>query len=137
MILIRRHVRIDDVGRAFKWKNFSLQGMYNSRLWYPKCPLDGMLFGRTYAYPLLCLLFNCYLLNKLSLNTKKTIFMTFGNYRDSVPTEISIMIHNQKIERVESCKYLGVFFDYNMKWDKHIEYMVNRTIVHCATREEN
>ena len=65
-------------------------------------------------------------LNKLSLNTKKTIFMTFGNYRDSVPTEISIIIHNQKIERVESCKYLGVFFDYNMKWDKHIEYMVNR-----------
>ena len=53
--------------------------------------------------------------------------MTFRNYRDSFPTEISIMIHNKKIERVESCKYLGVFFDYNMKWDKHIEYMVNRT----------
>ena len=66
-------------------------------------------------------------LNKLSLNTKKTIFMNFGNYRDSVPTEISIMIQNQKIERVESCKYLGVFFDDNMKWDEHIEYMVNRT----------
>ena len=34
------------------------------------------------------------------------------------------MIHNQQIERVESCKYLGVFIDYNMKWDKHIEYRV-------------
>lgn len=70
---------------------------------------------------------NWLLLNKLSLNTKKTVFMTFGNYCISVPREIDIIIQNQKIERVENFKYLGIIFDYNMKWGKHIEYLVNRT----------
>ena len=41
-------------------------------------------------------------LNKLSLNTKKSVFITFGNYKNSVPTELRIKIHDQKIERVES-----------------------------------
>lgn len=66
-------------------------------------------------------------LNKLSLNTNKTVFMTFGNYCDSVPSEINIEIHGQKIQRVESQKYLGIIFDYNMKWNKHIEYIIHKT----------
>lgn len=65
--------------------------------------------------------------NKLSLNISKTVFMTIGNYSNSVPSEIEIMIQNQKITRVEEHKYLGIIFDYNMKWDKHIENIVNKT----------
>lgn len=65
--------------------------------------------------------------NKLSLNTEKTVFMTFGNYCNSVPSEINIKIDNQNLERVESHKYLGIIIDYKLKWDKHIEYMVNKT----------
>ena len=70
---------------------------------------------------------NWLVLNKLSINTKKSEFITFGNYKTSVPTELRIKIHDQKIERVEFHKYLGIFIDYNMKWDKHIEYIVNKT----------
>ena len=34
----------------------------------------------------------CLALNKLSLNIQKTQFITFGNYRDSVPTHVNINI---------------------------------------------
>ena len=37
-------------------------------------------------------------LNKLSLNTNKTVYMTVGNYCDSVPRKIEIEIHKQKIK---------------------------------------
>ena len=51
-------------------------------------------------------------LNKLSLNTNKTVYMTVGSYYDSVPRKIEIEIHKQKI---------------NIKWDKHIQYIINKT----------
>ena len=65
--------------------------------------------------------------NKLSLNTNKTVYMTMGNYSDSVPIKLDIEIHKQNIKRVTHYKYLGLIFDFNMKWDKHIEYIINKT----------
>lgn len=65
--------------------------------------------------------------NKLSLNISKTVFITFGAYTDSVPKNFEIKIKNQKLVRVESCKYLGIIFDCNMKWCEHIEHIVNKT----------
>ena len=62
-------------------------------------------------------------LNKLSSNTNKTVYMTVGNYCDSVPRENEIKIHKQKMKRVTNYKYLGIIFDFNMKWDKHIQYI--------------
>ena len=53
--------------------------------------------------------------------------MTVGNYCDSVPRKIEIEIHKQKIKRVTDYKYLGIIFDFNMKWDKHIQYIINKT----------
>ena len=51
-----------------------------------------------------------------------------GNYGDSVPRKIEIDIHKQKLKTVISHKYLiGLIFDYNMKWDKHIKYIINKT----------
>lgn len=50
-------------------------------------------------------------LNKLSLNIKKTVFITFGNYRDSVPVYLSVQIKGIKVTRVEYCKYLRIIFD--------------------------
>jgi len=55
-------------------------------------------------------------INKLSLNIKKTHFMTF-NSRQSGP---SPCIHSQPIEKVSSSKFLGVTIDSNLRWDKHI-----------------
>ena len=66
-------------------------------------------------------------LNKLSLNTDKTTYITFGNYQDSVPTKFKIQYENVVLKRVDSCKYLGIMFDSNLKWDKHINYLYSKT----------
>ena len=66
-------------------------------------------------------------LNKLSLNVDKTIYITFGIYYDSVPANFDIFIDKRKLKRVESCRYLGIIFDCNLKWDKHIDFIIKRT----------
>lgn len=50
--------------------------------------------------------------------------MTFGNYCDSVPTNIEILIEYQLLNSVEYCKYLGIICDYNVKWNKYDEYLL-------------
>lgn len=66
-------------------------------------------------------------LNKLSLNVQKTVYMSFGNYCDSVPSNIELKINDSPIERVEQCKYLGIIIDYRLQWNKHIEYILKKT----------
>ena len=58
--------------------------------------------------------------NKLSLNVNKTVYITFGLYCNSVPKDLSIKTKNQPNKRVEYVKYLGIYSDYNMKWDIHV-----------------
>ena len=65
-------------------------------------------------------------LNKLSLNLNKTVFMTFGNYYDSVPDIIEVKINDRTIKRVESNKYLGINLDYKVKWDLHIDSVIKK-----------
>lgn len=64
---------------------------------------------------------------KLTLNIKKTVYVVFGNYCDSVPKEQNITINNEKIKRVNNSKYLGIIFDFNLRWNEHIEHTINRT----------
>ena len=66
-------------------------------------------------------------LNKLSLNTDKTVYIEFGNQVNSTPKNLSINIQGTKIKRVESNKYLGIIFDSNMRWNDHIGYIYNKT----------
>ena len=66
-------------------------------------------------------------LNKLSLNKQKTVYMTFGNYVDSVPVKASIKINETELQRVEQYKYLGIFFDFRLTWASHIEYIIRKT----------
>ena len=66
-------------------------------------------------------------LNKLSLNTDKKVYMEFGSQCDSTPKNININISGIKIKRVESTKYLGLVFDSNMRWNEHIVYVYNKT----------
>ena len=70
---------------------------------------------------------NWLVLNKLSLNTNETVYKAIVNYCDSLPRKIEIEIHKQKIIRVTDCKYLVIIFDFNMKLDKHIQYIINKT----------
>lgn len=66
-------------------------------------------------------------LNKLSLNIDKTVFITFGNYCDSVPDRVEIKINNKCLKRVNSYKYLGVIFDYRLSWAEHINHVIGKT----------
>ena len=52
-------------------------------------------------------------LNKLILNVK-SVFITFGNYADSVPASINLKINGQTISRVTSASDLGLTYYYNM-----------------------
>ena len=65
--------------------------------------------------------------NKLSLNIDKSVYMAVGNYCDSVPKHTEVKIRDKDLNRVEICKYLGVMFDYNLNWNKHIEYIIKKT----------
>ena len=49
--------------------------------------------------------------NKLTINIKKTEFLTFGFYADSVPEVKNIRVNNLELIRKESLKYLGVVLD--------------------------
>lgn len=66
-------------------------------------------------------------LNKLTLSVDKTVYVTFGSYCNSVPKNIKISIKNEEIKRVEGCKYLGLYIDYRLSWDLHIQKIVNKT----------
>lgn len=66
-------------------------------------------------------------LNKLSLNLNKTTYITFGNYKDSVPYDIELKLGDTIIKRQQTVKYLGVIFDFNMRWNEHILSTIKRT----------
>ena len=64
--------------------------------------------------------------NRLILNVDKSTFITFGNYRDSVPDELQVGINGCDLKRVSSCNYLGLTYDFNLKWDVHINNTVKK-----------
>lgn len=55
------------------------------------------------------------------------MFVKFVYYSVSVSIILDIVINNEKITRVDQCKYLGVHFEYIVRWNKHIENLINKT----------
>lgn len=66
------------------------------------------------------------ILNTLSLNVSKTVYIAYGSYCDSVRDSLQIEIGSNLIKRVESHKYLGILFYFNIKWDQRINYTVKK-----------
>lgn len=64
--------------------------------------------------------------NKLTVNIGKTQFMTYGCYSTSMPESVTLRLNDTVIERAESAKYLGVILDCNLKWDVHIDKLINK-----------
>ncbi len=62
--------------------------------------------------------------NKLSLNTSKTNYILFSKSNNVAPG-IDLFISDQKIERVNYTKFLGIYIDEKLKWDKHINKVRN------------
>jgi len=74
--------------------------------------------------------------NKLSLNTKKTNFILFGNKRTGsvAGTTFSIVIDGNAIEQVDHAKFLGVVLDAKLNWKKHRIYCVKDLQRTCCDR---
>ena len=69
-----------------------------------------------------------FIANKLSLNTEKTCYTAFSS-RSKQPTPfLDLYINNQKLVKVDSCKYLGVIIDDSLKWDLHIDYICKKLL---------
>ena len=67
-----------------------------------------------------------FLANKLCINIDKTCYTVFGPGRVDKDTKINLAGTN--IQRVTSCKYLGVLTDEELKWVENIEYIHNNII---------
>ena len=52
---------------------------------------------------------------------------SMNRYLFIIDQKIDIKIKDKEINRVESCKYLGIMFDYNLRWDKHKQYIIKKT----------
>ena len=57
--------------------------------------------------------------NKLSLSLDETCYTVFSK---SNVNQLSIQLNGTDIKRVNSCRYLGVIIDCELKWKEHIEY---------------
>ena len=67
---------------------------------------------------------NWFRANKLSLNTKKTKFILFGNKQiPDLVNKFSVSIDGYLLEQVQHTKFLGVFIDAKLNWKTHIEYI--------------
>lgn len=73
--------------------------------------------------------------NSLTVNYEKTAFIPIGAYVDSLPNynNISLQIKENgnsnicvEIHRADSLKLLGIYFDSNLKWKKHITMLLTK-----------
>jgi len=62
--------------------------------------------------------------NKLSLNAIKSNFILFGHKR--MPqncADVNLFLDGNRLERVTSTKFLGVFLDEKLKWTQHLNHV--------------
>ena len=65
--------------------------------------------------------------NKLSLNVKKSSFMTFSSKQCKSMRPLSIKILEQNLEEKSATKYLGIIIDKHLNWSNHM-HLVNQKI---------
>ncbi|CAI5791734.1 Hypothetical predicted protein [Podarcis lilfordi] len=61
--------------------------------------------------------------NHLSINHTKSKVLIFSRSRKLY----SWKLEGTKIEQVHKFKYLGIYFQYNLGWKEHVEYLQNKT----------
>ena len=59
--------------------------------------------------------------SKLSINFTKTKYVLFRTLRSkSPPSNLSLSVHGKKIERVSEINFLGITYNENLSWKKHM-----------------
>ena len=66
-----------------------------------------------------------FIANKLTLNLSKTCYMVFSSEKNE---DIKLVINNTEIEKVKSCKYLGIYIDDELNWNVHIDYIFKKLL---------
>ena len=63
--------------------------------------------------------------NKLILHVKKSHLLTFNinKNNDNNKMQIKLFIDKEKLEQKDTTKYLDIYLDENLTWNKHIEYI--------------
>ena len=66
--------------------------------------------------------------NKLSLNAKKTKYMTFHWHQNTAASRIqpTIQIQGHMIDKVSHFKFLGITLDTNLNWNAHVTELSNK-----------
>ena len=70
--------------------------------------------------------------NKLSLNIDKTNFMIFAGKKNCSLRDVNIVINGKPIRRVNSTKFLGVYVDEYLNWNKQREVVVSKISKTCG-----
>ena len=61
--------------------------------------------------------------NKLSLNTDKTVYQIYNNSQTKI--DVSVKLDGVRIRHVEKVKYLGLYIDSELNWKYHIDYLTS------------
>ena len=65
--------------------------------------------------------------NKLTLNVKKSNLLVFGSRKNGKEkSPVKLFINDEELEQKDFAKYLGVYFDKQLSWSKHIEITNNK-----------
>ena len=64
--------------------------------------------------------------NKLSLNLKKTNYMLFTTNSSIRQSSLQFRINDTLIDRVQSCKFLGVHIDEKLSWSDHVDHVCHK-----------
>ena len=67
------------------------------------------------------------IVNRLSLNIKKTNFVLFHPFNKPIRKSITLKFHRKTIKEVKHIKYLGVIVDSTLSWKEHIS-KISKTI---------
>jgi hypothetical protein len=64
--------------------------------------------------------------NRLTVNASTTKVMLFGSHQRLKSTDLDIRLRQEKLELVYVFKYLGMWFDPQLKWTMHIDKMSSK-----------
>ena len=74
--------------------------------------------------------------NQLSLNVLKSHVMLISSWQKLWNSDLCVSINGRQLFRVPSLKYLGVYVDDHLTWQKHTQYFYQRvqSRLHCLYR---
>ena len=76
--------------------------------------------------------FHWYSCNRLTLSTEKCNTMIISNKVVEKDVQLNIYLGSEKLQQVDSVKYLGLTFDENLKWGNHISNIAKRVNINTS-----